>query len=45
VSLACVLIACGLAGLPYRKIETTREIVVKPMAVDVKLQDQLASDD
>lgn len=45
VSLTCVLVACGLAGIPNRNVKETREIAVKPMAVAAKLQDQLASDD
>lgn len=45
VSLTCVLVACGLAGIPNRNVKETREIAVKPMTVAAKLQDQLASDD
>ena len=45
VSLACVLVAYGLAGIPNRNVKETRELVVKPMAVAAKLQDQLAGND
>ena len=45
VSLTCVLIACGLAGIPNRIVKEARDVAVKPMAVAAKLQDQLAGND
>jgi phospho-N-acetylmuramoyl-pentapeptide-transferase len=45
VSVACVLVACGLAGLPNRNDRETRQLAVKPVAVAMKLQDRLAGDD